>query len=168
MKFASCRTKISYSLCSHSPFESYVFKIVLPACFLWIRIRVSIRLRVCMRNASSTNAPSHDGNAIIQHSTHNLQNNSLACMSSWYRPPTVADFALHVSFRPSAAVCRAWTEGRRCALPRGPSITPACSNCYGTEFMPVVTVHTSNSPVDPWPSLRHRNINWPMSYWNLP
>ena len=54
-------------------FESYVFKIVLPACFLWIRIRVSIKTTSLHEKCKLQKCPSHDGNAIIQRSTHNLQ-----------------------------------------------------------------------------------------------
>ena len=32
-----------------------------------------------------------------------------------------AAFRLHATFRRSETLCRAWIEGRRCALPRGPS-----------------------------------------------
>ena len=34
----------------------------------------------------------------------------------------LADFEFHAFFHPPAIVCQAWIEGRRCALPRGPSI----------------------------------------------
>ena len=39
-----------------------------------------------------------------------------------FRPLAVADLALHVFFRKPATVSRAKIEGRRCALPRGPSM----------------------------------------------
>ena len=45
-----------------------------------------------------------------------------SCMCPWYRSPAIAEFAFYASFRRSATRCRSWTEARRCALPRGPSI----------------------------------------------
>ena len=50
---------------------------------------------------------------------------SLQCKPSRFRPHAIADFRLHASFRRSETVCRARIDGRRCALPRGPSIESA-------------------------------------------
>ena len=41
---------------------------------------------------------------------------------AWCPLLRISDFDLHAFTRQPAAVCRAWIEGRRCALPRGPSI----------------------------------------------
>ena len=49
----------------------------------------------------------------------------LQCRPSRFRPHAIAGFRLHASFRRSETVCRAQIDGRRCALPRGPSIESA-------------------------------------------
>ena len=77
MQVAGPKFHICYALTRL--FESYVFKIVLPACFLWIRIRVSIKTTSLHEKCKLQKCPSHDGNAIIQCSTHYLQKQQ-SCM----------------------------------------------------------------------------------------
>ena len=111
--FAALVVRCSFAFCALSP-SSFKFSLNFWCCFLKKRFL-------------SLEVTSHKYVELSTFAGYSLN------MSWWYRPPAVAHFELHAFFRICSPVpqYKSKIAGRRCALPRGPSINKSIKGPLG-------------------------------------